>query len=139
MLVAETASTGRAVKPGLPSLGDANVFEIMSRRTDFSAVLRDSIEEGMKSVLGNGGAQAIFYHLDLPSFDNPKRFHEKLSAIFGVGTAALERVIIQRLHQNLGFRPAPTKEGDFVIEVELARSSFDASATRKGERKETEA
>jgi hypothetical protein len=105
-------------------------LEILSTGTDFSAVLRNSIDEGMKRVLGAGGTQAILYHLNLPSFDNPRKFHEKLSAIFGDGTASLERVILQHLHQTMGVRPASAKDDDFVNQVELARRKFDATMRR---------
>jgi hypothetical protein len=130
MLVVETATAGPEMNSNLESLGDADMSELetASTQSDFTAVLRDAISEGMKRVLGSGGTQAILYHLDLRSFDNPRKFHERLSAIFGVGTASLERVILQQLHQTMGFRPASTREGDFVYQVELARRSFDATA-----------
>jgi hypothetical protein len=100
----------------------------VSLETDFDAILRDSISEGMKRVLGAGGTQAILYHLNLPSLDNPKKFHEKLSAIFGVGTPSLERVILQQLHQTMGVQPSSAKDDDFVNQVELARRRFDATS-----------
>jgi hypothetical protein len=96
----------------------------------FYAVLRDSISSGMNRVLGAEGTQAILYHLDLPSFDNPRRFHERLTEIFGHGTASLERVIIQQLHLTTGVSPALAKSDDFLGQVELARRSFDAKAGR---------
>ena len=73
---------------------------------------------------GSRGTQAILYYLDLPSFDDPKMFHERLSAIFGVGTASLENVILQQLHQTMGVRPASQKDGDFVNQVELAQAEL---------------
>lgn len=102
---------------------------------DFPTLLQASISEGMRQVLGNGGAQAILYHLALPSFDDPKRFHEKLSAIFGVGTGSLERVILQHLHRAVGRQPS-SSDGDFVAQVEVARKSFDASM--RGRRRRSE-
>jgi hypothetical protein len=91
---------------------------------DFDTMFEEAVSAGMQKVLGNGGTQAILFHLDLPSLDNPKKFHEKLDAIFGMGTPSLERVIIQQLHQSMGFQPASTKSGGFVDQVELARRSF---------------
>jgi hypothetical protein len=132
MLVAETATADREMISNFPSLGDVSMseLEINPAPRDFSAILRESISEGMRRVLGAGGTEAILYHIGLPSFDNPKKFHEKLSAIFGAGTASLERVILQQLHESIGFRPASTMEGDFVDQVELAKRSFDATARR---------
>jgi len=97
----------------------------------FCAVLRDSISDGMNRVLGAEGTRAILYHLDLPSFDDPKRFHERLTEIFGFGTASLERVILQQLHQSMGVVPAFVKNDDFVNQVELAKRRFDETEGRR--------
>jgi hypothetical protein len=101
----------------------------------FYAVLRDSISDGMKRVLGAEGTRAILYHLDLPSFDDPKKFHERLTEIFGFGTAALENVILQQLHQSMGVIPALAKDDDFVNQVELAKRRFDETARRDARRR----
>jgi len=92
----------------------------------FHEVLRDSISDGMRRVLGAEGTQATLHHLDLPSFDDPRKFHERLSEIFGLGTASLERVIIQQLHRATGVSSALAGDGDFVEQVELAKRSFHA-------------
>lgn len=97
-------------------------------KTEFDKVFSDSISQGMVLVLGAGGAQAIRYHMNLPSFENPKKFHEKLSAIFGVGTPSLERVILQQLFQSMGVRPAAQRDDDFVNQVEGARRHFELMA-----------
>lgn len=130
MLVTQTANAGSKMAGSIQSLGVVNVpeFQVLSAEKEFAAILRDSISQGMNRVLGAGGTQAILYHLDLPSFDNPKKFHEKLTAIFGVGTASLERVILQQLHQTMGVRPASSKDDDFVNQVELARRKFETAA-----------
>ncbi|MDA4132131.1 MAG: hypothetical protein OK454_03275, partial [Thaumarchaeota archaeon] len=58
------------------------------------------------------------------SFDDPKVFHERLTQIFGFGTASLERVIIQQLHRATGVSSALARDGDFIEQVELAKQSF---------------
>ena len=108
-----------------------------SADASFYAVLRDSISRGMNKVLGAEGTRAILYHLNLPSFDNPRRFHERLTEIFGFGTPSLERVIIQQLHQSMGVIPAPAENDDFVNQVELARRRFDETQGREGRRRPT--
>ena len=105
-------------------------LEAPSADAGFYAVLRDSISEGMNRVLGVEGTRAILYHLNLPSFDNPKRFHEKLTEIFGFGTSSLERVILQQLRQAVGVSAAPAQNDNFVYQVELAKKSFHARARR---------
>ena len=106
-----------------------------SADASFYAVLRESISGGMNKVLGAEGTRAILYHLNLPSFDNPKRFHERLTEIFGFGTASLERVIIQQLHQSMGVIPAMAENEDFVNQVELAKRRFDETEGREGRRR----
>jgi len=90
----------------------------------FSELFEQSVSRGMITVLGAGGAQAIIFHLDLPNFGNPKTFHEKLTTIFGVGTASLEHVILQQLHQAIGVRPSDTGD-DFVRQVERAKRRYE--------------
>jgi hypothetical protein len=109
-------------------------LEVLSAETRFSAVLRDSISEGMNRVIGVDGTQAMLYYLDLPSFDSPEKFHERLTEIFGFGTAAVERVILQRLYEMVGISPAPMNDGDFVSQVELAKQRFDEASIRMGRR-----
>jgi hypothetical protein len=106
-----------------------------SGEASFYAVLRDSISRGMNKVLGAEGTRAIIYHLNLPSFDNPRRFHERLTEIFGFGTASLERVIIQQLHQSMGVLPALAENDDFVNQVELAKVRFDETERRERRRR----
>ena len=120
----------------LLALGVAKVPEPGAPSTEaFYAVLRDSILDGMIKVLGAEGTRAILFHLDLPSFYNPKEFHERLTEIFGFGTASLERIIIQQLHRAMGVSPAFAKDDDFVCQVELARRRFDdAEGRRQGAR-----
>jgi hypothetical protein len=112
-------------------------LEVLSADTRFSAVLRDSISEGMSRVIGVGGTRAMLYYLDLPSLDSPEKFHERLTELFGLGTAALERVMIQQLNLTVGIGPAPVIEGNFVDQVELARLSFYETEGRKGRRQGT--
>jgi hypothetical protein len=116
------------------SLGVTKVpgLEVLSADTRFSAVLRDSMSEGTSGV--GVGTQAIPYCLDLPSFDNPEKFHEKLTEIFGSGTAALERTILQQLQQAVCVSSAPTNDNHFVNQVELAKRKFDETARRDSRR-----
>jgi hypothetical protein len=134
MHVAGTANAWQQMPAGLGEPGDVimNRLEILSVSTDFSAILGDSITDGMKRVMGAGGTEAILFHLDLAGFDDAGKFHEKLSEIFGSGTEALERVILKELHQKARVPPASTSDVDFVNQVELARKGFEATIGREG-------
>lgn len=105
--------------------------ETVSEDVSFDDIFRASVEEGMTNVLGVDGAKAILFHLDFPTLDSPKKFHDKLTAIFGVGAASLERVILQHLHEAIGVRPASSKD-DFVSQVEGARHSFSPKGSMIG-------
>jgi hypothetical protein len=109
----------------------------LSADSRFSTVLRDSISEGMSRVIGVGGTEAMLYYLDLPSLESPEKFHERLTGIFGVGTAALERVILQQLYEAVGVSPASVNDGDFVNQVEVAKRRFDETAIQTGRREAT--
>jgi hypothetical protein len=125
MLVGESAKA----RPEMS--GDLRTMEVVgapraenaSEDVSFDDIFRASIEEGMTRVLGADGAKAILFHLDFPTLDSPKKFHDKLTAIFGAGAPSLERVILQHLHEALDIRPAAPKD-DFVSQVERARHGF---------------
>jgi hypothetical protein len=97
---------------------------------DFSPVFEGAVAQGLKAVLGDGGAQAILFHLDMSNFDDAKTFHERLSGLFGIGTPALEQVILQELFRKIDAQLVPSNEAGFVEQVELAKKRFD-SKTRK--------
>jgi hypothetical protein len=117
-----------------PGVTKVPELEVLSADTRFSAMLRDSISEGMSRVIGVGGTQAMLYYLDLPSLDNPEKFHEKLTEIFGSGTAALERAILEQLYQTVDVSASPMNDDGFVNQVELAKRRFDEAARRDGRR-----
>jgi hypothetical protein len=125
---------GKAMTRNLQSLSvtKAPVLDVLSADKHFSALLRDSISEGMSRVIGVDGTQAMLYYIGLPSLDDPEKFHGKLAEIFGSGTAALERAILQQLHQAVGVSSTPMNDHDFVNQVELAKQSFGETAIRKG-------
>ena len=102
-------------------------LEDLALQTDFSAVLKDAIISGMNAVFGAGGARTILFHLEMPNLDDPKVFHDKVSAIFGPGTLSLETVILQGLFQRVGVPPKPQKDNSFLEYVMLAKRQFDAN------------
>jgi hypothetical protein len=122
---------GESAKARPKMSGDSLTIEVVgvpraenaSQDVSFDDIFQASIEEGMTRVLGADGAKAIFFHLDFPTLDSPKKFHDKLTAIFGAGAPSLERVILQHLHEALDIRPASPKD-DFVGQVERARHGF---------------
>ena len=132
MLVGESARARPEMSGELQTVGVAGVpqGESASEDVSFDDIFRASVEEGMARVLGIDGTKAILFHLDLRTLDSPKKFHDKLTAIFGAGAPSLERVILQHLHEALGIRPDSPKE-DFVSQVERARHAFSPKRTTR--------
>jgi hypothetical protein len=138
MLIVQTAKAVPEPTQIVSGLGSSSQhLGMLSTQTDFATIFQESVGGGLKRMLGLEGMQAILYYIDLASYDDPRRFHEQLSAIFGVGTAPVEAAILQQLHQTLGVRPASRSDDDFVSRVEMARSSFDSTARPEGQRKVT--
>ncbi len=77
---------------------------------ELEAILREGIQDGLRSVLGQSGLQMVLKECPLELITaEPARFHEFLKGIFMEGGAlVIEREIGRRLLQRLGdeFDPA---------------------------------
>jgi len=82
-------------------------------------------------ILGDGGAQAAFFHLKLDDcLDDPQETDRRLSLLFKTGAEVLERAILRELQKRIG---VTFKETDFSFEKgvdELQR--FTATMARTG-------
>ncbi len=95
----------------------------------FFSILRQSIMDGMKKVLGESGLQSTFYYLDLVEvFHRPAEFHKKLYSIFGKGSLALERTILTELYRRVNVPFKERKGYEFADYVDLA--AFHANEGR---------
>lgn len=123
-------------KSPLPS-ATFNDKKLRTRRIDrpsFEAdvtlnVLTVAVERGL-SVLGEGIAHVIFYHMDKKYslkkdeiLKNPDRFVEALQDMFGSGGATIERLIIQSIYSTIGLKPSTLSTltlSDCIKEAEIA-------------------
>lgn len=80
---------------------------------NFSNVLAESIDEGLKRLLGEGGVKAVLNYLRSVQLDNPRELHIKLSSIFGKGTEILEKAVVKELYRKLNLS---YEEGAFDFE-----------------------
>lgn len=92
-----------------------------------SELLIKCIRRALNDLLGDSGARAVFYHLNL----NVRRvnldaFAEGLRQIFGIGAHMLERHIVSTLSYELGVKPP---RGDVEFKDSLRK------VLRKGLRK----
>ncbi len=90
---------------------------------DFSSVLRESIQNGIRNVLGEGVLQAVRSLLQIDKCaQQPEEFHGQLSLIFGEGGSnTLEKVIVKDLFQKLNLPITERSPFDFEACVGQAR------------------
>lgn len=78
--------------------------------SEAAALVRQSIEQSMKDLLGEDGAKATFFHLGMTDYDNKtKEFHVRMCTLFRGGTPTVERMIVKDLFNKLDI---PFVEGD---------------------------
>lgn len=76
----------------------------LPKQPEFEAILEQSIEEGLRHILGQSGLEMVLnlYPLKRISAD-PVVLHEALKDIFmGSGAAIIEREVARRLLENVG-------------------------------------
>ncbi|NWG10253.1 hypothetical protein HXY33_00640 [Candidatus Bathyarchaeota archaeon] len=96
-------------------------------QNNFSKLLLDAVEESLSS-LGDSPKQAILFHLE-SSFnikkehipENITEFTKALEKIFGPGANYLEKLIIKRLYEKLGFEAEDAGNLDFLESVNEVR------------------
>jgi hypothetical protein len=98
------------------------------RDREFFLILKQSIVDGMKTVLGESGFQSTSYYLDLVAvFERPAQLHKKLYSLFGVGTLTLERTILTELYQRVNVPFKERKGYKFADYVYLGGRAFMAN------------
>jgi hypothetical protein len=86
--------------------------------------VRNSIALSLGYLLGNEGAAATLYHLNLSPDEDLKSIHEKLLAIFRAGTPVLERAIVKEACSEAGLRFQEKDSFDFVGEMKQVRRNL---------------
>ena len=83
-------------------------------------ILLEAVDEGLSS-LGDSPKEAIFFHLEntfkikkdkIPT--NLTEFAKALERIFGPGAFYLEKLIVKRLYEKLGFEFEEKENWDFL-------------------------
>jgi hypothetical protein len=104
------------------------------KRVDFQNVLARSIEQGLRNVLGESGAQVVLSLHSLESLSSDsERFHRAITAIFlDSGAAILEREIARLLLENIGNEP--DREGWWLRVWQMGGSSKGQASGRPSEK-----
>lgn len=65
-------------------------------------IVKESIDQSMRDLLGGTGAQATLFHIGLSHYESETReFHVRLYSIFRTGSATVERMIVRDLYKRL--------------------------------------
>jgi hypothetical protein len=84
-------------------------------------LLRESVIEGLKGVLGESPMRAVLFHLGLNQFATDARaLHEKLRSTFLEGSVVLEKAIVKELWATVGIPHSESKHFDFEERVKFA-------------------
>lgn len=96
----------------------------------FSSMLQLSVNEGVKSALG----QAILGILSGQGmFDNildPKEFHRKLQTVFGNGATVIEKIIIKDLFHKLSLPYTSQDSFNYGDDLERARDACSSETAK---------
>ncbi len=97
----------------------------------YELIVRTSIADSLRNLLGESAATATLYHLQFPSStDSPKVFSEKLRSLFKGGAEIIERIIVKELLQNLAISYEDSSNFDFSLCLTQAKKMFLASPKR---------
>ncbi len=97
----------------------------------FELVLKNSINGVFKYTLGEGGAQALKYHLKLGEhWENPKEFHDRLISIMKDGAFVLESLVIKDLFRGLGLQYEEAQFLDFGERIASARKFYEGAGVK---------
>lgn len=101
---------------------ELETMELSGYLMGFYHMLGECLLRGMKDILGEGGARAVFFHLELALCgDDPKQIHRRLYSVFSDGAVTLERMIVKELFQSMNMAYVEGNEFSFERYVEIAR------------------
>ncbi len=114
-------------------LSEAHVeaSRLKTAEENYDLIVRTSIADGLRNLLGESAATATLYHLQFPSStESPKVLSEKLRSLFRDGAEIIERIIVKELFQNLALSYEDSSHFDFNSYLTHAKKMYVASAKR---------
>ena len=93
----------------------------------FNALLRESFETTIRTVLGDTAGAALLYYVNFSVVDNPMERLGAMRAVLGAGSHTIEKLMLTELFDRLD---APYDEGrdpDFEAAVERAKMVVGSS------------
>jgi hypothetical protein len=92
----------------------------------FAQIMNESMIEGLSSVIGKAGCQALLFNFRLKEkVMNPAAFHEAMvAALKDGGARLLERAVIQEAYKKVGGRLDSSIPFDFEREFNLTKNLF---------------
>ncbi len=125
--------SARPTNPAVGGLSEAHAEakRLTTAEEKYYLMLRTSIADSLRNLLGESAATATLYHLQFPSsIDSPKAFSEKLRSLFKGGAETIERIIVKELCQNLALSYEDRPDFDFSSHLTQAKKMFLASPKR---------
>lgn len=95
----------------------------LMRDPQFFLILRQSVIDGMKKVLGGENAVTLLYPL-MASIERPAEFHRRLRSVFGAASYPFEKSILEELYQKVNLPFRMQKGYQFADHVEIAARSL---------------
>ncbi len=123
----------RSTNPAKSGLSEANVeaSRLKTAEESYDLIVRTSIADGLRNLLGESAATATLYHLQFHStIGSPKLLSEKLHSLFRDGAEIIERIIVKELFQNLALSYEDSSHFDFNSCLTRAKKMFLASPKR---------
>lgn len=97
----------------------------------FEFMLKSSIDGVFKHTLGDGGAQALKYHLKLGEhWEDPKEFHDHLISVMKDGALVLESLIIKDLFRGSGLQYDEDQFFDFGERIASAKKFYESMGVK---------
>lgn len=101
-------------------------------RKSFASTLNLSVQEGIRSVLGQVSLDVVLSKLQLSLLvESPDELHTGLTKLFGPAGKVLERLIVKDLFKRLKLTLEEPSAFDFVTHVNTARRVFSMNSIKQ--------
>ena len=93
----------------------------------FDTLLMESVNEGLKVVLGEASAKCVTFYIDPHlAVADPENYARSLLGLFGTATKAVLDAVLERLHQKIEFVSSASHSfGDTVMDAKRSYLKTD--------------
>ncbi len=91
----------------------------------FNALLKESFESTIRTVLGETAGAALLFYVDFSSVPDPMLRLASLRTVMGLGSPVIEKLMLSDLYGKLNLTYDGQENPDLETEVERARTVFE--------------